>query len=80
MVTITELGEKEVINIRDGTKLGIIDDVDIDLENGEVKAIIISGPGKILGIFGKNQDVEIKWRNIIKIGIDTILVDYKTEE
>ena len=75
MVKLSEMREKEVINIRDGAKIGIIYDFEIDLENGKVVAVVIPGPGKILGIFGKNNDLVIQWKNIVKIGTDAILVD-----
>ncbi|MCR2042878.1 YlmC/YmxH family sporulation protein [Anaerosalibacter massiliensis] len=80
MIKISELREKEIINIRDGSRLGYIDDVKVDLDKGEVTGIIIPGPGKVFSLFGKNQDVVINWNDIIKIGIDTILIDFKEAE
>lgn len=79
MIVVSELREKEVINVRDGTKLGFIDDIDVDLEAGEVKGVIISGTNRIFRLFGKNDDIIIKWKDIIRIGIDTILVDINDE-
>ena len=76
MVKTSDLREKEVINVRDGTRLGLISDIEVNLEKGIVEAIVIPGPGKILGIFGKNQDYVIKWKNIVRIGSDVILVDF----
>lgn len=75
MVKSTDLREKEVINVKDGTRIGFISDLDVNLEKGIVEAIVLPGPGKILGFFGKNQDYVIKWKNIIRIGSDVILVD-----
>lgn len=80
MVKISELKEKEVINVRDGSRIGIIDDVELDLAKGIVTAIVIPGPGKIFSFFGKSQDLVIYWQDIIKIGTDIILVDLKEEE
>ncbi|WP_425446997.1 YlmC/YmxH family sporulation protein [Dethiothermospora halolimnae] len=75
MVKTSDLREKEIINVRDGSRLGLISDIEVDLEKGEVKAIVIPGAGKILGLFGKNEDRVISWNNIVKIGADVILVD-----
>lgn len=75
MVKATDLREKEVINVRDGTRLGLISDIEVNLEKGTVEAIMLPGPGRILGIFGKNLDYVIKWENIVRIGSDVILVD-----
>jgi YlmC/YmxH family sporulation protein len=79
MVKLSEMREKEVINIRDGVKIGLIYDFEIDLQNGKVMAIVIPGPGKILGVFGKNNDLIIQWENIVTIGTDAILVDINGE-
>jgi YlmC/YmxH family sporulation protein len=77
MVKISDFQIKDVVNISDGKKLGNIGDIEINLQTGKVEAIIISGAGKILGFFGKDEDVVIPWKNIIKIGEDVILVRYK---
>jgi len=79
MINLSEMREKEVINIRDGVKIGLIYDFEIDLENGKVVAVIIPGPGKVLGLFGKNKDLLIEWKNIVRIGTDAILVDIDME-
>lgn len=75
MINLSEMKEKEVINIRNGMKIGFIYDFEIDLEKGEVVAAIIPSYGKVFGIFGKNKDIIIPWQNIFKIGHDIILVD-----
>lgn len=75
MVKATDLREKEVINVKDGTRIGYISDLDVNLEKGIVEAIVLPGPGRILGLFGKNQDYIISWQNIVRIGSDVILVD-----
>lgn len=80
MVKISEFQIKDVVNISDGKKLGNIGDIDIDLTTGKIEAIIITGNGRVLGFFGKNEEVIIPWKNILKIGHDVILVRYKNEE
>ncbi|MFC4320261.1 YlmC/YmxH family sporulation protein [Litchfieldia salsa] len=76
MVYISDLQAKDVVNVADGKRLGNIGDIDINLFNGKIEAIIISGSGKVLGFFGKEEEVSIPWRNIMKIGTDVILVKY----
>lgn len=80
MVKISEFQIKDVVNISDGKKLGNIGDIDIDLTTGKIEAIIITGSSRMLGFFGKNEEVVIPWKNILKIGHDVILVRYKNEE
>ncbi len=76
MVYISELQSKDVVNVADGKRLGNIGDIDINLNNGKIESIIIMGSGKVLGLFGKDEEVSIPWRNIMKIGADVILVRF----
>lgn len=76
MLKASDFRQKEVINIYDGKRLGFVCDVDIDLEKGVLNAIIIPGNGKVLGLFGGDDDYVIPWTKIKTIGEDIILVDY----
>ncbi len=80
MVRIYDMRQKEVININDGCRFGFICDIEVDIKCGEVINIIVPGPGKILGMFGREQEYRIPWCSIKKIGDDIILVDVDTEE
>ncbi|HHU69903.1 MAG TPA: YlmC/YmxH family sporulation protein [Thermoanaerobacterales bacterium] len=75
MVKTSELKLREIVSITDGKRLGLIKDLELDLEQGRIEAIIVPGLGKFLGLFGKDNDYIIPWRNIKKIGVDVILVD-----
>ena len=77
MVRISEFQLKDVINVGDGKRLGNVYDVDINLNTGSIEAIIISGTGKVFGLFGRDEEIVISWKNILKIGEDVILVRYK---
>ncbi|KAB3538576.1 YlmC/YmxH family sporulation protein [Alkaliphilus pronyensis] len=77
MLRASELTQKEVINISDGKRIGMIVDLEIDLLKGKINAIIIPGEGKFMGLFGKEQDYEISWNQIKKIGDDVILIELK---
>lgn len=76
MVRISEFQTKDVVNVANGKKLGNIGDIDINLDTGHVEAIVILGAGKILGLFGREEEIVIPWRNIVKIGADVILVRF----
>ncbi|WP_069650172.1 YlmC/YmxH family sporulation protein [Caloranaerobacter ferrireducens] len=76
MVKTSDLKEKEVINVRDGSRLGLIYDIEIDLNRGVVEAVYIPGSSRLLSFFGRSDEYVIKWEDIIKIGKDVILVDY----
>lgn len=76
MARIFDFRNKEVININDGKRLGFIEDVELDIDSGEISAVIIPISGKILGIFGKETEYIIPWNSIKKIGHDIVLVDF----
>lgn len=80
MIKVSDLADKEVVNISDGKKIGMISDLEVDLERGKVNAIIIPDTGRFLGLFGRELEYEIKWNQIKKIGEDVILVDLKNKE
>ncbi len=80
MVKASDFRQKEVVNIYDGKRLGFVCDVDIDMEKGVLNSIIIPGNGKILGIFGGDDDYVIPWDCIKTIGEDIILVDFALPE
>lgn len=72
---IYDFREKEVINLADGARLGYIFDVELDVETGKVKSLIIPGQGKVLGLFGKESEYSIPWEAIKKIGDDIVLIN-----
>ncbi|RQD69153.1 MAG: YlmC/YmxH family sporulation protein [Tindallia sp. MSAO_Bac2] len=75
MLKTSDLRSREVINMQDGRRLGLISDLDIDLTDGRIRAIVVPGSGKFFGFFGGERDYVIPWDKIIKIGVDTILVE-----
>ncbi len=75
MARIYEMRQKEVINIKDGTRFGFISDIEIDIKEGCVKKIIVPGPPRILGLFGREEEYRIPWDCIKQFGDDIILVE-----
>ena len=71
----TDLRCKEVINICDGCRLGYVGDAELKLPEGEIVAIIVPGPCRFLGLFGRGEEYYIPWGCIKKIGDDIILID-----
>lgn len=75
MVKISDLRMREVINVMNGKRLGLIKDIEIDLEAGRIKSVVLPGNGKVLGFFGKSDEVVVPWQKIKKLGMDVILVE-----
>ena len=71
----TDLRCKEIINICDGRRLGYVCDVELELPEGRVIALVVPGPRRFFGLFGKDCDYRIPWPCVRRIGEDLILVD-----
>ena len=74
-----DLRQKEVINVSDGARYGFVSDLEINAE-GTILALIVPGPGRVLGVFGRELEYRIPWDTISKIGEDIILVECSTGE
>lgn len=73
---ITDMHSKEVINVCDGTRLGCVDDVEVDTCTAEIVAIVVHGRGRLFGLLGRCEDIVIGWREIEVIGDETVLVNH----
>lgn len=71
----TEIRCKEVINICDGSRLGYVSDIEVDIVTNCVVALIIPGPCRFFGLFGREDDYVVPWNCIRKIGEDIILIE-----
>ena len=71
---------KEVVNICDGARLGFVTDVEVDIKNGRIVAIIVPGPCKFFGMIGRRDDFVIPWNCIRQIGDDIILIEVELEK
>ena len=71
---IAELQSKEVICIKNGSCIGKVCDVEVDVCTGKLCALIIYGKPHFFGLFGRDDDFVICWNDIEVIGDDTILV------
>jgi YlmC/YmxH family sporulation protein len=72
--SFNDLKCKEVINIKSGCRLGYPDDIEFENCTAKICRIIIFGKAKFFGLFGREDDISIKWCDIEVIGEDTILV------
>lgn len=80
LMKMSELRCKEVICVADGRRLGFVCDLEVEIPEGCVKSIIVPGPCRFLGLFGRKDDFVIPWGCIKRIGPDIILVDIKPDD
>jgi len=73
---LSDLQTKEVVNISDGKRVGVIIDVLIEPTSSKIKGFILE-ERKGKKFFGGLEESEISFEQIIKIGEDVILVDSK---
>ena len=70
---LSDLQNKDIVNMDDGKKIGNIIDVVIDKE-GNMESLIVQKSKFITNIFSNKDEMEVKWKQIEKIGEDVILV------
>lgn len=75
---ITDMHNKDVINVCDGHRLGFVDDVEVDTCTAQLVSIVIRGRNKCFGLLGREEDIVICWKEIEVIGDETILVRRET--
>ncbi len=72
--TLENIRTKEVIDIVTGERLGYIDDVEMNIQNSEITALLIYGRHRFLGLLGKEDDIIIPCREIEVIGEEIVLI------
>ncbi|HZK00414.1 MAG TPA: YlmC/YmxH family sporulation protein [Tissierellaceae bacterium] len=75
---LSELGQKEIVNLNNGGRLGLLNDADIIFDEDTGKIISLIAPErrlsiKLLGL--DSNGMEIPWTSIRKIGYDMIIVE-----
>ncbi len=76
--TFSSLRDKEVICTSTGARLGLVSDAEFDAATGTIKALIVPGKLKYLGI-KREKEIRIPWSAIKRIGSDLILVQFVEE-
>ena len=71
---LSDLQNKNVINLIDGKNIGSIIDLEIN-EDGNAIGLIVEKYKFLISSFSSKKEMLIKWKQIKKIGEDVILVD-----
>lgn len=72
---VTDLRDKEVISISDGSRFGYVGDVEVELETGKIKSLVVPGKLRFFGLLGREEDKVFPWESIQRFGEDIILVE-----
>lgn len=71
---LSELKEKEVIAVDGGKRLGRVSDVEVDLREGCITALVLPCDGGRISFFERQEELYIPWDKIEQIGEDVVLV------
>ncbi len=74
-MTFSELKQKDVVNVRDGRRLGKPIDLVLN-ETACVEALVVPVPGSLLNLIKQEKEgCLIPWNRILRVGEDIILVE-----
>ena len=79
-IKFTQLQCKEVICVSDGRRLGFIEDVEVELPEGRVTALLVPAQDRFPLPVAPRDTFCIPWSSVCKIGPDIVLVDIKCDE
>lgn len=73
-----ELSGKEIVDVRHGSRLGVLGqtDLEIDPNTGNIHSFIIPNY-KWFGMKKEGAEIKLHWADIQKIGDDMIIIDPK---
>lgn len=79
---LTELVGKEVVNIYNGARLGVIgeSDLTIDADSGYVHSIILPRRSNIVNMWLERQELTIPWEAVRKIGSEVVIVELENNQ
>lgn len=74
---LSELSGKEIVNLYDGARMGIIGNSDLVIDENDGKIIYLLIPNKRMQFFLLNEKnfTEVPWDSIKKIGPDIVILE-----
>lgn len=79
-MTLRELYDKEVVQIESGACLGRIDDINFDPVTSTVESFVMLGRPRLFGLLGREEGLVIDWNDVVRFGVDAILVKVQLPE
>ncbi|MCF8012020.1 MAG: YlmC/YmxH family sporulation protein [Clostridiales bacterium] len=74
---MAEFAGKEIVNIFDGARLGVVgeSDIAVDINTGYVESIILPRKPGLVNFWVDRQSLIIPWQSVKKIGAEVIIVE-----
>jgi YlmC/YmxH family sporulation protein len=78
---LSELSGKEIVNLYDGARMGIIGNSDlvIDENNGKIIYLLIPNKKSSFFLLGEKNYTEVSWDSIRKIGPDIVILEMDSQ-
>ena len=73
--SLRDLRYKEVISVADGSRYGYVGDVEIRSGERTGADADYSGQPRFFGLFGRREDIAVRWDEVCRFGEDIILVE-----
>lgn len=77
---IGDLRNRDVISVKDGVRIGLVGDIEIDTQSAMLAAVVVYGRPRFFGLLGHEDDCVIPWSDIRMIGEDAVLVDFTPQK
>lgn len=74
---LSEIGDKEIVDLRNGSRHGQLWDAEMlfEKENGKIKSILVPNLQSKIGFLAGKDFMQLPWSSIIKIGEDIIIFE-----
>ncbi len=72
---ISDLQERQIVNIADGKCLGNIKDIELNVREGVIQALVLPGSSGFRGFMQNQGELLIPWQKVVRIGVDVVLID-----
>ncbi len=74
---LSDLGDKEIVNLANGSRHGQLADAELlfDEQQGKIKAILVPDYHGRMSFLGSKDYLQLPWNSIRKIGEDIIIFE-----
>ena len=72
---ISDLQERQIVNIADGKCLGTIKDIELNVLDGTIQALVLPNTGGFWSMLQNQGELLIPWQKVIRLGVDVVLID-----
>jgi YlmC/YmxH family sporulation protein len=77
---LSTLCGKEVINLSDGARLGVIGECELmfDERTGNIMSIVLPNKSGLFNLFGDSRCVNVPWDTLKRVGDEVLIVELNT--